>query len=427
MSPGPLRRQRVGGFVPFGKAGFFGAEAANPSAGRGTVYFVDDLADRFNFLTPAFAQAGFRIVLAASASEFKQAFNIGNAVAVFVDVHMGDDDATDVFDILRAWSYKSSLYLVSGDSGGMNSARKYAEDIGLSVKEQISKPFTGKQLVERLCRDEGAVAELLEQVDISDATDKGWIYPVFQPKLDLASGTIRSAELLTRVTHPDFGVISPQAFLGRLKPPQAQQLLMTNLEHFTRDFRYNPRLGNDFRININADLDSLVANYDDITALSKTYPEYYRNIVFEITEEMFANMSSSGIKMLCKYSIQGAKFSIDDFGIGASSFSRLSRLPVTEVKIDMSLVRNCASTRTKGVMVKSIINMAQDMGLRVVAEGVESVEDLEFLSAAGCDDAQGYLVGRPMRLDKFRAFVARYNKSDAATATTPARPLTAQS
>jgi EAL domain-containing protein (putative c-di-GMP-specific phosphodiesterase class I) len=413
----------VASFVPFGRAGFFGAEAADPPASRGTVYFVDDLADRFHFLTPAFAQAGFRIVLAASASEFKQAFNIGNAVAVFVDVHMGEDDATDVFDILRAWSYKSSLYLVSGDSGGMNSARKYAEDIGLSVKEQISKPFTGKQLVERLCRDAGAVAELLEQIDISEATDKGWIYPVFQPKLDLASDTIRSAELLTRVAHPDFGVISPQAFVGRLKPPQAHQLLMTNLSHFTRDFRYNPRLGNDFRININADLQSLVTSYDEISALARTYPEYYRNLVFEITEEMLANLSSSGVKTLCKYSIQGVKFSIDDFGIGASSFSRLSRLPMAEVKIDMSIVRNCASTRTKGVMVKSIINMAQDIGLRVVAEGVESVEELEFLRAAGCDDVQGYLVGRPMRLDKFRAFVARYNKSHTSAATADGSPL----
>jgi EAL domain-containing protein (putative c-di-GMP-specific phosphodiesterase class I) len=408
---------RMTGFIPLGRNEFFGDESAKTPSIHGTVYFVDDMADHFHFLKPAFIQAGYRMRLVSSAREFHEAFEVANAVAVFVDVRLGDDDATDVFDILRRWSYKASLFIVSGDPGAMTSARKYAEELGLIVRDEISKPFTGKMLIEKLARDPGAIADLLDQTDIGDAAGKGWIYPVFQPKLDLSTDLIRSAEMLSRVAHPEFGVIAPQAFVGRLKPLQARQLLMTNLAHFVRSFRYNPRTGNEFRINVNADLSSLVEGYDDISALAKTYPDFYRNLVFEITEDTLSELTSSGMKVLCKYSFQGASFAIDDFGVGASSYSRLSRLPITEVKIDKSIIKGCAAARSQGIMVKSIINMAHDIGLRVVAEGVESVEDMDFLRTAGCDDLQGFLIGRPMRLEKLREFVAVYNKNDATTQT----------
>lgn len=383
------------------------------------------MADRLHFVVPPLEQAGYRAQLHASVDDFARDFRNEDVAAVFIDVHIGDGDATDVLDLLKQAECRAPLYLVSGDANGMLNARRYAEEIGLTIKETMPKPFTGKQLVERIHRKAGAFKELFDQIDIAEAVANGWIYPVLQPKLDLTSGRIKSAELLSRMAHPDFGVVAPQTFIRQMTSDQSLTLFLQNVGFFVRNFEYDPRRGNDFKININVDAKSLVAAGDRIKALVKTSPHIFRNLVFEITEETLSEISNAQLKVLYKLSLIGAQFSIDDFGAGLSNFARLSRLPFCEIKIDRSIVHGCSTVQARRIMVKSIVNMAHDMGVKAVAEGVETIDDFSFVEEVKCDEAQGYLIGRPMKLDKFRSFTEEFNgnqKDRRAGLATPALP-----
>jgi EAL domain-containing protein (putative c-di-GMP-specific phosphodiesterase class I) len=190
---------------------------------------------------------------------------------------------------------------------------------------------------------------------------------------------------------------------------QSLALFLKNVGFFVRNFEYDPRRGNDFKININVDAKSLVAAGGRLKELVKTSPHIFRNLVFEITEETLSEISNAQLKVLYKLSLIGAQFSIDDFGAGLSNFARLSRLPFCEIKIDRSIVHGCSTVQARRIMVKSIVNMAHDMGVKSVAEGVETLDDFSFIEEVKCDEAQGYLIGRPMKLDKFRSFTDEFN------------------
>jgi EAL domain-containing protein (putative c-di-GMP-specific phosphodiesterase class I) len=107
----------------------------------------------------------------------------------------------------------------------------------------------------------------------------------------------------------------------------------------------------------------------------------------------------------------GVRLSIDDFGTGYSSLAYLKKLPVDELKIDRSFITDLDTDVDDGAIVRSTIDMAHNMGLRVVAEGVESAPVLQRLGAFGCDEAQGYLVSRPLPPEDFAAWVRRYRES----------------
>lgn len=173
------------------------------------------------------------------------------------------------------------------------------------------------------------------------------------------------------------------------------------------------------RININVDLANTITQRESLIALRHEAPDLFDNLVFEITEEVLCEIDEENLKALYKLCIDGAKLSIDDFGIGKSGFARLSRLPFCEVEIDRSIVNSCANAPVRKAMVGSIITMAHNLGARVVAEGVERPEDLVFLGQAGCDAVQGYLVARPMQFEKLQSFVEEFNQAFGVRSTIP--------
>jgi EAL domain-containing protein (putative c-di-GMP-specific phosphodiesterase class I)/CheY-like chemotaxis protein len=404
------------GFIPFGSKAYF---QNTQKGGLGTVHIVDDLAEGLHFVASVLDQAGYHAELHASFADFASSFQRTNATAILLDIRLGREDATDVLEYLRREGPSVPIYLVSGDPDALASAKRFAEEIDLSITECLSKPFTGKQVLERLQHKTTALDEVFERVDVADSIQRGWIYPVLQPKLDLASGKIRSAELLSRMSHPDFGIVPPQRFVGHMNVDQSQVLLMQNIAYIRRHFEFDPRRGNDFPISVNVDVTNLVQVRENLREISARAPYLFRNLVFEITEEATAKITDEQLKALYKLNLDGARISIDDFGTGQSNFARLARLPFSEIKIDRSIVNGCSKARSRDVVIKSIISMAHDLGARVVAEGVEVVDDLQCVRDAGCDEVQGYLVGRPMKLEKFQAFATDFNGRTPETA--PAR------
>jgi EAL domain-containing protein (putative c-di-GMP-specific phosphodiesterase class I) len=141
-------------------------------------------------------------------------------------------------------------------------------------------------------------------------------------------------------------------------------------------------------------------------------------VVLEITESAIMGKPSAAIEVLRRLADLGVDLSIDDFGVGQSSFSYLRRLPVRELKIDRTFVTRLGQSREDQVIVRSIVELGHHLGYRVTAEGVDDPRALDFLAAVGCDHAQGYLIAEPMPLVAFDAFLAasRWPRPEAARA-----------
>lgn len=221
-----------------------------------------------------------------------------------------------------------------------------------------------------------------------------------QPQLDLATMQVNSAEALIRWQHPTRGLVPPYEFI----PLAEESGRITEIGRWVVQaacrqlaaWRDGP-LGH-IRIAINLsgrELDDkdLV---DNIQQALKTYNIPANRLEVELTEEIFIRNIESNRKQLIRLHELGIHLAIDDFGVGYSSLAYLRDFPVDLLKIDRSFITNVTERHDDAVIARAVINLAHNLGVRVVAEGVETEEQLQFLKAHNCDIAQGYLISRPV-------------------------------
>ena len=167
--------------------------------------------------------------------------------------------------------------------------------------------------------------------------------------------------------------------------------------------------GMSIQLSVNISVDDL--GDDDlatrVTTLLLQYGVLAQQLIFEITESAIMHNPQQALSVLDRLRGCGISLSVDDFGTGYSSLAQLQRLPVQELKIDQSFVRNLDSTSGDGVIVRSTIEMSHNLGLKVVAEGVEFEPSLKLLKLWHCDTAQGYLISRPLSAMAFEMWMRR--------------------
>lgn len=246
--------------------------------------------------------------------------------------------------------------------------------------------------------------------DLRHAISRGQLELYYQPKLSVATGSITGVEALIRWYHPERGYISPAVFI-----PVAERCgIIAELTRWVLDeaCRQNrewqvkglPRIS--VAVNVSAvdlrrpDLTDAIANLLVRRGLSPQYLE------LEVTESMVMRDVDLVIGTLRRLRGLGIGISIDDFGTGYSSLAYLKRFPVKRLKIDRSFVSDIANKRGGQVIPKVIIDLAHALGIHVVAEGVETALQLDMLRTLGCDEAQGFLLGRPMPASEFELFLA---------------------
>ena len=222
----------------------------------------------------------------------------------------------------------------------------------------------------------------------------------FQPKVDVASGALRSVEALLRWAHPQRGLVSPGEFIplaeerGLIVP--IGRWVMQAACRQIRDWRVAGLTPPPVAVNLSArqfHSDSLV---DDLVDSMQLYGVSPSEIEVELTESVLMSDPERANAVLQRLHGMGVRIAIDDFGTGYSSLSYLKRFPAQMVKIDRSFIRGLPDDRDDAAITQAVIAMAHSLGLMVVAEGVESGEQLALLERLGCDEAQGYLLGRPM-------------------------------
>lgn len=251
---------------------------------------------------------------------------------------------------------------------------------------------------------EDAEAAIIEQRvslmgELDQAIEAGQLHVLYQPKLQIATDSIDSVEALVRWEHPERGHLRPDLFIPLAEEAnRIEPLTLFVLKQTIADLHSWAQAGiiMSAAVNVSAKLISSerFANTVEQILIDTGVP--CDRLIFEVTESAALRDQEMAAKNLQCFRNFGVLISMDDYGTGQSTLSYLQKLPLAELKIDRAFVQTAHEDRSNGLMVRSTIQLAHSLGLRVVCEGVEEEECLQFLREAGCDYAQGYFVSRPL-------------------------------
>jgi diguanylate cyclase (GGDEF)-like protein len=349
------------------------------------------------------------------------------------------------------------MFLIVLDGAGLDAARELAEDLvrllgaGLSVRDvNISLnaivgiavfPEHGRQADQLLLRatvakDDARLAQQSIHVyqegreerrtrqlqilgDLRRAVRHDELKLYLQPKIALPEGRVCGAEALVRWDHPSFGWLPPGEFIG-VAERFGHISLITRwaLTAAVRECRLWVEEGLDLSIAVNLSSRDLLDPKLPVFVLEllRDHDLAPRHLTLEITEEaLVRDFAHATLVLQCLRDL-GVRIAIDDFGTGYSSLAQIKRLPVDELKIDRAFVMELPQDHDDAAIVRSTIGLAHDLGLEVVAEGVEAPEALRWLAAHGCEAAQGFFISRPMPAESFVQWEARYRAAQHAPA-----------
>ena len=247
---------------------------------------------------------------------------------------------------------------------------------------------------------EAVAARNLElQNELRYAIEHGQLLLHYQPKISHHTGCIMGVEALVRWNHPQRGLVPPDEFISLaessgLIQPLALWVMQAALQQIVKWHEDGHKLTVAINLStrnlLDGDLPGRVAK---LLASYQARPDW---LVFEITESAVMAEPARALETLTKLDRMGIQLSLDDFGTGYSSLSYLKKLPVSEIKIDKSFIKDMELDASDTVIVRSTIALGHNLGMKVVAEGVENIEIWELLTSLGCDASQGYYMSRPL-------------------------------
>ncbi|OGB48802.1 MAG: diguanylate cyclase [Burkholderiales bacterium RIFCSPLOWO2_12_FULL_65_40] len=248
------------------------------------------------------------------------------------------------------------------------------------------------------------------EADLREALAQGQFALHYQPQFT-PEGCIVGAEVLLRWQHPERGMVSPAQFIAVAEESDlilhiGQWVLRTACQQLAL-WQQDPRSSHlQLSVNVSARQFRQPEFVRQVTEIIQETGVRSHLLTLELTESLVLDNVDDAIEKMHQLRTKGVRFSVDDFGTGYSSLAYLTRLPLHQLKIDQSFVRNLGARATDDVIVQTIIGMARNLELEVIAEGVETQEQKDFLVRHGCDLYQGYLLGRPMPVDALDAVLA---------------------
>jgi EAL domain-containing protein (putative c-di-GMP-specific phosphodiesterase class I) len=295
-----------------------------------------------------------------------------------------------------------------GTSIGIANFPEHGDDAGVLLRRADMAMYAAKrsrsgQAIYDSSYDEVREGHLSLLTDLRRAICDGELMLYYQPKIDLKRRCVTGVEALLRWAHPTRGIVPPGEFI-----PFAEQTGF--IKELTRwavtraldDSRAWAADGIEVRVSINVSARDLNREFPEMLGQQlRALDVPARNICLEITESALMESPENAQEILSQLHRLGVALSIDDYGTGYASLAYLKNFPVQEIKIDRVFIKNMAQSRTDAAIVRSTIELAHDLGLVVVGEGVEEGSDLELLAKEGCDYAQGYHMCRPLPAAEF--------------------------
>ncbi len=379
------------------------------------ILIIDDNPEICRLLRRVSEGMGYEAYILDNPLDFEPAYVGFEPNLIALDLQMPQMDGIEILRHLSALESKPAVMLMSGvQTRVIQTAERLATSLGLNIVAAIRKPIDLEEFERHLQRhyfvalSKGASGRKVTEADLAAAISKGELLVHYQPIVSLHDGRVTGLEALARWDHPVYGLIGPCEFI-----PLAEDsgLIMTLtyriLEQVTSEM-VSVRAGNQLvpvAVNLSArmldDLE-LPEKIDEILSASGFSHE---RLTLEITESGAMDNPSQSMDILVRLCLKNIRLSIDDFGSGHSSLIQLYRLPYSEIKIDHSFVQEVLSKDEAAVIVRSVVNLAKNLGLRAVAEGVEDEETLRHLAALGCDVAQGFLFCEPVSADDLETWL----------------------
>ncbi|MGI9381581.1 MAG: EAL domain-containing response regulator [Methyloligellaceae bacterium] len=331
---------------------------------------------------------------------------------VLCDLNMPEMDGLQFLRHLKECGYEGQVAVLSGEQEHIRkTARRLAASYDLNLIGTLKKPFD-KAALEQLIQDaetRNAEPANVAAIDVTEddlriALEGGAVVPFYQPKVDAATQQLVGVEALARWPHAVHGMIPPNVFI-----PIAEQsgLIREVTECMVRqsiaDLTRWRLSGVDPKIALNLSPRSLnwlelpdeLASGIDAAALERG------KFAFEITESKLLEQNARTVEILARLRMMGFELSIDDFGTGYSNIDSLREFPFSELKIDRSFVQNARLDPFAMSCIEASIKLARNLDMRVVAEGVETAEDLACVTTAGADHIQGFFIAKPMSAEDF--------------------------
>lgn len=302
------------------------------------------------------------------------------------------------YEILISGSIGIAFYPENGLDG--ETLLKNADRAMYRIKNTEKKNFA----IYGQHKDDHSVGKLILENDLRKGLEKNEFVVYYQPKFNIQSGSLSGAEALVRWQHPEKGMISPGDFIpfaeesgliisiGEyvLREAAKQSILWQTTKNMTIPISVNLSTRQFFQPTLIRDIARIIENTGIDPAL----------LELEITETMSMNIERS-LNILLDLKKLGVQISVDDFGTGYSSLNYLRELPIDRVKIDKSFINDMTIDENDAAIVASIINMSHNLKLGVIAEGVETEEQLKHLQKYGCDEIQGYYYSKPIPAEDF--------------------------
>lgn len=296
-----------------------------------------------------------------------------------------------------------------GISMGLVESPAHGDDVNILVQRADIAMYIAKRTNSGFSvydpeKDTHSVGRLALMTEFREAIERQSLDILYQPKIDFRTNEIVGAEALLRWEHPTRGVIMPDEFIplaeqtGLIKP--LTSWVLDKAVQQCMDWKH---IWPDFNMSINLSVQNLldVALLEQVRQLISSDKMHASCLTMEITESDIMTDPMRAREILESLSMMGIRLSIDDFGTGYSSLSYIKQLPVEEIKIDKSFVMEMVSDENDAVIVKATIELAHNLGLDIVAEGVKDRETWDYLKSLNCDIGQGFFISKPLTAEEF--------------------------
>lgn len=367
------------------------------------------LAEKQNFTVKTFESA-FHAIDALN-------FNTPHQI-ILCDLNMPGMDGVEFLRYLSQVKYVGGLIVFSGeDARTLQAVKMLADAHGLNLLGALSKPVIGNTLVSLIESMGGngsgmrASPPELNHADLEIALLSDAFIPFFQPQVDAITGKVVGVEALARLQQPSYGILGPGSFI-----PQAEEsgliLALTDvmIVKSMKQWKKWHDAGHDLRMSVNVSMDCLArVDFPDWLVSQATLNGMpIDRLILEITESRVMQDVTKSLDVLSRLCLKRVKLSVDDFGTAYSNMEKLKMLPFFELKVDQSFVHDCANHPSQLKILESCVSLGKQLGMEIVAEGVESEEDWRVAALSGCGLIQGFYAARPMPGDELGKWIEEW-------------------
>jgi len=378
-----------------------------------TLYILDDDEQYAELLKEIATNSGWQAFSEQSAASFLNSDIAKNSVLV-LDLIMPEMDGIEVIRALSKKNLDLLLILISGfDSRVLHSAQQLAEAHNIKVLTNLTKPVPIQEFIKILNDIENKnyfttttlnTKSPIQVQELEKAIKEHKLTLHYQPQLNIKTGALQGAEALVRWNDSVKGMIFPLEFISLAEENNLIGLLTAEVITIAVEQSQNwQTAGFDTIVSVNVSADNItsLALPEQLKELADKHAIGPNKIQLEITESAVMSKLTDSLDVLNRLRMKGFPLSIDDFGTGYSSLSHLYQAPFTELKIDQQFIMKMLTDNEAMVIVKICIMLGKMLGMKLVAEGVETQDHWNTLEQLGCDIAQGYLIAKPMPAEEF--------------------------